>query len=53
LSSDLQLENLFLTRAPGERFPVSEVAVRRVAGFLFWDEQRKKWLGLKTRHNLL
>ena len=47
LASDLQLEILYLNQAPGERFPVSEVAVRRIAQRLSWTEQRALWRKLK------
>ncbi len=48
LASDLQLEILNLKQAPGERFPVSEVAVRRIAERLSWTEQRSLWRKLKS-----
>jgi hypothetical protein len=48
LASDLQLEILYLNQAPGERFPVSEVAVRRIAQRLSWTEQRALWRKLKN-----
>jgi hypothetical protein len=52
LASDLQLEILYLNQAPGERFPVSEVDVRRIAGHLSWEEQRNSWRKLKSENGL-
>ena len=52
LASDLQLEMLYMTRTPGERFPVSEVAVRQIASHLPWAEQRAAWRKLKTENGL-
>jgi hypothetical protein len=52
LASDLQLEILYLTCAPGERCLVSEVAVRRIADHPSWVEQRNLWRKLKTDNAL-
>lgn len=52
LASDLQLEILHLNQAPGERFPVSEVAVRRIAQHLSWIEQRALWRKLLAKKTL-
>jgi hypothetical protein len=52
LASDLQLEILYLTQTSVERYPVSEVAVRRIAHHLDWAEQRDLWRKLKTGNAL-
>ena len=52
LASDLQLEILYLKRAPGERFPISEVAVRQIAQHPCWVEQRELWRKLKEEKAL-
>lgn len=48
LAPDIQREILEFSPT-GARFPVSEVAVRRIADLLSWNEQRKAWRLLK--HN--
>ena len=48
LAPDIQKEILeFPPNATG-RFPVSEVAVRRIGGFLCWERQRVEWKELKS-----
>jgi hypothetical protein len=48
LAPDIQREILeFPPQAVG-RFPISEVAVRRIASLLLWAEQRADWNRLKS-----
>lgn len=52
LAPDIQQEILeFPTNKTG-RFPISEVAVRRVAENLAWPDQREAWLNLKHDSHL-
>lgn len=52
LAPDIQQEILeFPTNKTG-RFPISEVAVRRVAENLAWPEQRETWRNLKDDSHL-
>src|ERR1700752_3004035 len=39
LAPDIQQEILYLPPSPGGKYPISEVAVRRIAGILSWPEQ--------------
>jgi len=43
LAPDIQVELLYLPPTPMGRFPVSETAMRKVAGVLSWTEQRDTW----------
>ena len=52
LAPDIQMEVLFLPPVPGGRCPVSETALRKVAGHLDWGEQREEWLELKKAHHV-
>jgi hypothetical protein len=47
LAPDIQQEILEF-RPTGARLPFSEVAVRRIADLLSWNEQRKAWQLLKN-----
>ena len=48
LAPDIQQEILEFRRPGAARFPISEVAVRRIASLLSWNEQRNAWQLLKT-----
>ena len=47
LAPDIQQEILEFRPRPGTRFPISELAARRVAACLDWVEQRELWRNLK------
>ncbi len=46
LAPDIQQEILNQPRTPFGRFPVGEVAVRRIASIMLWREQRDAWARL-------
>ena len=48
LAPDIQQEILEFPPNGATRFPVSEVAVRRIASPLSWNEQRRAWQTLKN-----
>lgn len=48
LAPDIQQEILEFPPSGGARFPISEVAVRRIASPLSWSEQRHAWQTLKN-----
>ena len=48
LAPDIQQEILEFPPSATARFPISEVAVRRIAGLLAWNEQRNAWQALKN-----
>jgi len=52
LAPEIQVELLYLPPTITGRYPISEVAVRRIANLLSWDQQRKTWLELKASHRL-
>jgi hypothetical protein len=52
LASDIQREILEFPPTRAARFPISEVAVRRIASLLWWSEQRQQWSALKQFHHL-
>jgi hypothetical protein len=52
LAPDVQKEILYLPPMLSGRYPMSELAVRKVANRLSWCEQRSHWLRLKEAHNL-
>jgi hypothetical protein len=52
LAPDIQQEILEFPPHAGPRFPISEVAVRRVAAKLDWAEQRLLWRKLKQERHL-
>jgi hypothetical protein len=52
LAPDIQQEILEFPPNKTGRFPVSEVAARRVAENLGWAEQRALWLNLKKEKHL-
>lgn len=52
LAPDIQQEILEFPPTGTLKFPVSEVAVRRIAADLRWAEQRELWLNLKKQHHL-
>jgi hypothetical protein len=53
LAPDIQREILEFRPVGGARFPISEVAVRRVAEKLCWTEQREMWRKLKQDKHLI
>lgn len=52
LAPDIQGDILEFPTTATSRFPVSEVAVRRIAGRLRWAEQRELWASLKKHNHL-
>ncbi|HWR49687.1 MAG TPA: hypothetical protein VN428_01175 [Bryobacteraceae bacterium] len=52
LAPDIQIELLYLPPVPGGRYPISEVAVRKITNVLDWPEQRAAWVKLKQQHKL-
>ncbi len=53
LAPDIQMEILYLPSVHGGRFPVSEVAARKIATVLSWAEQRAEWAKLKNSLTIL
>lgn len=49
LAPDIQQEILQFPPSEATRFPISEVAVRKVAGLLSWADQRVVWTETKVR----
>jgi hypothetical protein len=47
LAPDIQQEILYLPPTPGGRYPVSELAMRKIGNVLSWAEQRRQWQELK------
>jgi len=43
LAPEIQQEILTLPRTPRGRFPIGEVALRRIASQALWSEQRRMW----------
>jgi hypothetical protein len=52
LAPDIQQTILEFPPSPLARFPISEIAVRRIATILDWDQQRHEWERLKGRDAL-
>ena len=52
LAPDIQMDILYLPPTPGGRFPVSEVAMRKIADRLAWPEQHEEWVKLKQSSRL-
>jgi hypothetical protein len=52
LAPDIQQEILAYPPTEAGRFPLSEVAVRKIAGSLSWTEQRHAWQLLKSGFGL-
>ena len=52
LAPDIQQEILEIAPTTKPRFPISEVAVRRIAAKLAWSEQREMWGKLKQANRL-
>jgi len=52
LAPDIQQEILEFPPSGAPRFPISEVAVRRIASALSWEDQRREWNRLRANHNL-
>src|SRR5688572_20128839 len=53
LAPDIQQEILEFPPSGAARFPISEVAVRRIASSLSWEEQRQQWKKLQFHLNLI
>jgi len=53
LAPDIQQEMLYLPPTPGGRYPVSELAMRKIANLLSWAEQRVRWQEMKRAHRLM
>jgi hypothetical protein len=47
LAPDIQVEVLYLPPTSTGRYPISEVALRKVANLLSWAEQRAAWARLR------
>jgi hypothetical protein len=52
LAPDIQQEILEFPLAHQTRFPIGEVAARKIASFLTWEAQRQRWRELKQIHHL-
>jgi len=52
LAPDIQQEILEFPPNKTGRFPISEVAARRVAEYLDWEAQREAWRNLKRNSHL-
>ena len=52
LAPDIQQEILEFPPSGAARFPISEVAVHRIASPLSWDEQRHAWQTLKNSFHI-
>ena len=52
LAPDIQQEIVEFPPSGVGRFPISEVAVRKIASPLSWDEQRQAWQALKNSLNI-
>lgn len=52
LAPDIQIEVLHLPPVASGRYPISELALRRIASFPSWSEQRTRWMELKQRQKL-
>ena len=52
LAPEIQREILGFPPTATSRFPLSEVAVRRIAGILRWTEQRESWANIKKQNHL-
>jgi hypothetical protein len=53
LAPDIQVELLYLPPVPTGRYPVSETALRHIANWLSWADQRREWARLKQLHRLV
>jgi len=53
LAPDIQQEILYLPPTPGGRYPISELAVRKVADLISWAEQRARWQQMKKALRLI
>lgn len=53
LAPDIQVDLLYLPPTPSGRFPVSEVAMRKIANRLAWPDQHEEWVKLKQASRLL
>jgi hypothetical protein len=52
LAPDIQQEILEFRPTGAPRFPINEVAVRRIGGLLSWPEQRGAWQSLKNSFHI-
>ncbi len=53
LAPDIQQDILEFRPSGGTRFPISEVAARKVAHALSWKDQREDWEKLQALHHLI
>lgn len=53
LAPDIQMDILYLPPTPNGRFPVSEVAMRKIANRLAWPDQHEEWVRLKQSNQLI
>jgi hypothetical protein len=53
LAPEIQREILEFPPTGAARFPISEVAVRRIGSDFSWEEQQHQWRELKQIHHLL
>ena len=53
LAPDIQRDILEFSATTTSRFPITEVAVRRIAESFGWAKQREQWLDLRHKHHLL
>ena len=53
LAPDIQMDILYLPPTPSGRFPVSEVAMRKIANRLAWPDQHEEWVKLKQSNQLI
>ena len=53
LAPDIQQEIIEFPPNTKPHFPISEVAVRRIAAILDWNEQRETWCKLKQNNHLI
>jgi hypothetical protein len=52
LAAEIQVDILYLPPTPGGRFPVSEVAIRKIANRFAWPDQNEEWINLKKAQRL-
>ncbi len=52
LAPDIQQEILAFPPTKTTRFPISELAVRKIASAFCWREQRADWNRLRAKFNL-
>jgi hypothetical protein len=52
LAPEIQIDILYLPPTPSGRFPVSEVAIRKIANRPAWRDQHHEWLNLMQARRL-